>query len=272
MPKEIMLNAPVVSAKNFMTKTGLGADFVCNPYLGCTHGCLYCYARFMGMYDPAAAPWGTYVKIKEFPNYDIPNNTGAKSLLFSSVTDPYQPIEATAKRTRMALENTYESRLQFRFLTKSALIVRDLDLFRQMHSVEIGFSIALDDETAKIVEPGASLPSARIAALKTIHAAGIRTWVFIAPILPYITDVFAILEKVKADADYILVDYLNLKSPENRANIYQYIFRFHPELLPKYKQIFEGNDRSYYDQLAQEIRAYGAQNQLDITITYPASR
>lgn len=267
-----MPSVPVVPAKHFMTKTGLGADFVCNPYLGCTHGCLYCYARFMGMYDPASAPWGTYVKIREFPNYDIPKNTGSKSLMFSSVTDPYQPIEETAKRTRMVLENTYESQLRFRFLTKSALIVRDLDLFRQMHDVEVGFSIALDDEAAKVVEPGASLPSERIEALHTLHDAGIRTWVFIAPILPYVTDVFAILEKVKQHADYILVDWLNLRAPDNRANIFQYIYRHHPELLAKYKQIYENNDHSYFDRLADDIRAYGKQNELDITITYPEKK
>lgn len=254
-----------------MTKTGLGADFVCNPYVGCTHACIYCYARFMGMYDPLKEPWGSYVKIKEYPNYNIPKNTGSKSLMFSSVTDPYQPTEAKELRTRMVLENTYESALQFRFLTKSSLIVRDLDLFKQMKSVEIGFSIALDDENAKIAEPGASLPSERIAALKTLHAAGIRTWVFIAPILPYVTDVFGILDLIRNDVDYVLFDSLNLKAPETKANVYQFILKRYPHLLPQYRKIYEENDRSYYRDLAKKIREYGEKYHLDLHITYPES-
>jgi DNA repair photolyase len=240
--------------------------------LGCTHGCLYCYARFIGEYANHPEPWGTYVDIKDYPNYDIPTHTGDKSLFFSSVTDAYQPIEASAKRTRMILEQIYESRLQMRFLTKSALIVRDLDLFTQMQSVEIGFSIALNDTDAKIVEPGASLPSARIEALKTLHAAGLKTFVFIAPIFPYLTDVFALIDQVKDACDYIMFDTLNLKHAENRANIFKFILHHHPDLLSRYRGIFESDDGSYYDDLANQIRKYANNHRLDLRIVFPERR
>jgi DNA repair photolyase len=266
-----MPNVKSVPAKNFMTRTGL-ADLACNPYVGCTHGCLYCYARFVGEYANRPEPWGSYVDVKEYQNYDIPKNTGSKSLMFSSVTDAYQPIEKTVKNTRKVLENTFESALRFQFLTKSALIVRDLDLFKQMQSVQIGFSIALGDADSAIVEPGASLPSERIQALKTLHDAGIRTWVFIAPILPYVTDVFAIIDLVKDDAEYILLDWLNLKDPENRANIDKFILRYHPGLLPRYRTIFEDLDFSYYRELAEKVRAYGILHHLDLRIVFPEKR
>jgi DNA repair photolyase len=255
-----------------MTKTGLGTDFVCNPYVGCTHGCLYCYAKFMSDYMERPEPWGAFVDIKEFPHFDIPKNTGSKSLMFCSVTDAYQPIEQKEKLTRKILENIYESRLEFHFLTKSALILRDVDLIQKMGAVEIGFSIALDDETAKIVEPGASLPSERVAALKAFHEKGIKTFVFIAPILPGITDVFGIVEKVKDYSDYIMFDSLNLKHPENRANIFKFIWKYHPDLMPLYRNTFEDQDSRFYHNLADQIREYAQKYHLDLRITYPERR
>ncbi len=240
-----------------MVKTGLGSDFACNPYVGCTHGCLYCYARFIGDYAQRREPWGTYVEVKEYPNYDIPRNTGEKSVMFSSVTDPYQPIEKTERRTRAVLEAICESRLHVSFLTKSSLILRDLDLFSTMAHVTVGFSIALDDVWAGVFEPGAALPSERIRALRLLHQAGIPTFVFIAPILPGITDVFAILDAVDEWTDYVMFDRLNLKHPENKVQIFRTVAERRPELLPLYHTIFEEKDPTYYDRLAAEIRARG---------------
>lgn len=243
-----------VPAKSFLVKTGLGSDFACNPYVGCTHACSYCYARFMGNHAHRPEPWGSYVEIKDYPNYDIPRNTGEKSVMFSSVTDPYQPIEKTAKRTRAILEEICESRLHVSFLTKSALILRDLDLFSAMANVTVGFSIALDDVSASVLEPGASLPSERIRALQSLHQAGIRTFVFIAPILPGITDVFTILDAVDEHSDFVMFDRLSLKHPENKANIFRYVANRKPELLGLYRNVFENKDSTYYDSLAQRIR------------------
>ena len=245
-----------VPAKRFMVKSGLG-DFACNPYVGCTHGCQYCYARFMGDYAERPEPWGTYVDVKDYPDYDIPRNTGEKTLMFSSVTDAWQPAEETARRTREILENVCESNLHFSFLTKSALVLRDLDLIRKMKHVEVGFSVALDDETASVLEPGASRPSERLAALRELNAAGIRTFVFIAPILPEVTDVFGILDAVGEAATFVMFDGLSLKHAENRANIFKFIWNRRPSLLPLYREIFEEGNRSYYDQLAEKIRARG---------------
>jgi len=147
-----------------------------------------------------------------------------------------------------------------------------LDLFRQMSSVSVGFSIAMDDATSLLLEPGASRPSERLQALKTLKAAGIRTYAFIAPILPFVTDVFALIEVLKDQVDYLMFDGLNLKHAENKANIFQFIHRNHPELLPKYRAIFEEGDRTYYDELAEEIRTYGQTHGLDFRIFFGKER
>jgi hypothetical protein len=92
--------------------------------------------------------------------------------------------------------------------------------------------------------------------------------VFIAPILPRITDVFAIVEQVKDFADYIMFDSLSLKHPENRANIFKFIWKHHPDLFPEYRRIFEDRDRSFYTDLADQIHQYAQKNHLDLRITF----
>jgi DNA repair photolyase len=172
------------------------------------------------------------------------------------MTDPYQPIEASSRKTREALESIYESHLDISILTKSALVTRDLDLFKQMKSVKIGFSISLDDDHAKIFEPRASLPSERIKALKTLHQAGIKTYVFISPIIPYITDVFNIIDEVKDDVDYLMFDTLNLKDLANKRRIFRLIETLKPDRLSDYQKIFDFKTSSYYSDLKIKIIDY----------------
>lgn len=261
-----MIKIKSVSAKNFLVKTGLGHDFSCNPYHGCEHGCIYCYAQTMPGPASRNELWGTYVDVKEYPNYNIPKNTGSKSLFFSSMTDPYQPIEATERKTREVLESIYESQLEISILTKSSLVTRDIDLFKQMKSIRIGFSIALDDEYAKIFEPNASHPSNRIKALKALHASGIKTYVFISPIIPYVTDVFKIIDNVKDNVDYLMFDTLNLKDLENKRRIFQLIDKIKPDRISEYHQIFDIKTSTYYADLKTQIIKY--LDQLNIPCHY----
>ncbi|MFH0992731.1 MAG: radical SAM protein [bacterium] len=241
-------------AKHFMTPTRIGShDLTCNPYIGCGHACLYCYAKTLGDQPSRPEPWGTVVEIKSYPNFDIPRNTGRKSIFFSSATDCYQPIEAKEKLTRSIFEAIKESELTVSILTKSALVVRDIDIFLQMHAIEIGFSIAFGDEAARIIEPGASRPSERIEALKELKAAGLATYVFVAPILPFVSEPLEIIDKVAPYVDYMLFDGLNLKNPDNKLSVFRYILRYHPELMSEYKAIFEEDNGRYYNELREQI-------------------
>jgi len=243
-----------IEAKHFMTPTRIGGhDFTCNPYVGCAHGCIYCYAKSLGDQPARPEPWGSYVDVKHYPDFDIPRNTGSKSLFFSSATDAWQPVEKTEELTRRILDAIKESALRVSVLTKSALVVRDLDLFRQMASVEVGFSISMTDEAAALVEPGASRPSARIEALKTLHAAGIPTYVFVSPILPGISDPFTTIDAVAPYADTLMFDTLNLKNPDNRSAVFRHVQRFRPDLMPLYKDVFEGGNPSWYNELRYRI-------------------
>jgi len=245
-----------VPAKNFMNKSNLTGGFTCNPYVGCMHGCIYCFAKFMLRGRDKSDIWGKFVDIKEFPNYSIPRNTGEAGLYLSTVTDCYQPLELEANATRKVLEAVKESNLKVTILTKSKHVLRDLDLFKTMKSIEIGFSIAINDELASVMEPFASKPSERLSALKTLKTKNIQTFVFIAPIIPYITDVFSIIEAAKNHADYFMFDSLNLKHPDNFKSILNYVSTYHPELKKKFEDIFLHHNHTFYDNLREEIIAY----------------
>jgi len=245
-----------VAAKKFMNRSSLNEGFTCNPYVGCQHGCVYCYARYMMSQSGQVISWGKDVLVKKFPDYAIPRNTGSASLILSTVTDCYQPLELEVLATRKVLEAIQESELKVSVITKSDLVVRDLDLFRQMKSVTVGFSIALDDQLSELIEPGASKPSARIEALKTLKENGISTYVFVAPIIPYLTDVYQIIAKTRDYADYYMFDTLNLKHPQNLRNFLAFIRARFPHLYNEYARIYLHHDRTYYQQLKLDLKAY----------------
>jgi DNA repair photolyase len=169
-----------------------GMDYCLNPYTGCGHACVYCYARFMLRFAGTKERWGCFVH----PKVNCADRLLAQlrrvkptRVMISSVTDPYQPAEARYGITRACLRLLAESACSVSILTKSALVVRDLDILRRCPRCDVGFSITtLDDHIAALIEPGAALPSERMEALRRLSDAGVHTWVFIAPALPGITD------------------------------------------------------------------------------------
>jgi DNA repair photolyase len=264
-----MIERTYVKAKHFLTKSKLNSSLACNPYGGCEHGCLYCYANYMvpGRSDYEA--WGNYVEIREYPNLDIPKNTGSKQLIFSSACDAYQPCEREIGSTRKIMEAIHESDLKIQILTKSDLVLRDLDLFKKMKSVEIGFSIALSDREAKLFEPGATLPSARIKALKELKAANLNTYVFIAPIFPYLTDVIGLVDQLKDAVDYFMFDSFNLSNPQNRLRILRLIKNHYPDLYQEYLNIFHYQDKTYYRKLKDTIISHTSRLKAKVNYIYP---
>jgi DNA repair photolyase len=170
-----------------------------NPYRGCYHGCAYCYAR------PTHQYWGfgagtdfdrkIVVKVNAVEllraRFDKSDWAG-EPITFSGNTDCYQPLEAARRLTRGCLEVCAEYRNPVMIITKSALVLRDLDVLRELHekaSVRVYLSIPFaDDAHARLIEPGASAPSKRFAALAALSKAGIETGVAIAPIIVGLND------------------------------------------------------------------------------------
>jgi DNA repair photolyase len=180
-----------------LSKTGVTAyDYTVNPYTGCLNACVYCYANFMRRFSGHLQdPWGTFVDVKtNLPDVlakELPKRPGGR-VWFSSVCDPYQQVEAKYRLTRAAIELMlgYE-KFSISILTKNVLVLRDLDLLSQMKDrVDVGFTITTFNRDAQpFFEPFSSPVEERIGALRKLNDVGVETWVFIAPMLPYVTEV-----------------------------------------------------------------------------------
>jgi DNA repair photolyase len=201
-----------ILSKAVLTKTGIeGYDYCINPYVGCQHGCKYCYASFMKRFTGHSEPWGEFVDVKiNAPQVLAKQLKRPKvgSVLFGTVTDPYQPLEKKYRITRGCLEALLGSQLSLNILTRSPLVIRDIDLFKKLDDIEIGLSITTDkEETKKIFEPNVPSILSRVEALRKIHDAGISTYVFIGPMLPL--DPEKIVDMIAGAANSVLIDRLN---------------------------------------------------------------
>jgi len=249
----------MIEARSILTPTKIpGADFAVNPYIGCTHACKYCYACFMMRFTNHPEPWGEFLDVKFWPAIKHPTRYSGKRVLIGTVTDPYLPQEAKFGRTHAFLEEMKTSGARINILTKSHLVVRDLDLLKQIENSSVAFSINTLDENFRRDMDRTSPIQRRLEAMKTIHDAGIPTATFISPIFPGITDAKAIMEAVKARCDEVWLENLNLRG-EFRQRIMGYIKSNYPHLLPLYQQIYSSKDRSYWQSLAHELEVYAAQ-------------
>lgn len=234
-----------IICKSALNKTGIpGYEYCMNPYVGCLHGCAYCYASFMCRFAGHKDAWGTFLDVKmNFPDMLKKQLSGRVKkegkVIVGTVTDAYQPAEARYCLTGKSLEILagYPS-LEVHLLTKSALIVRDLHILKRLKNCEAGFSITtVDEKTARILEPGASSPQARLNAARQLIEAGISVWVFIAPLLPGISDGDSAMEKLfaslaEAGVKEILIDSLN-PYPAVISRLKPVYRSFFPRALPK---------------------------------------
>ncbi len=245
-----------VEVKSVLTKSNLPvADYSVNPYIGCSHGCKYCYASFMKRFTKHSEPWGSFVDVKYWPCIKNPNKYNGKELFIGSVCDPYQPVEETRKRTRSLLEEIKGSGCTVSIATKSDLVLRDIDLIRTFQNARVSWSInTLDEEFKNDMDCAASIER-RISAMEAFHNAGVRTTCFISPVFPGITDLKAIINRVKAHCNLIWLENLNLRGGY-KAEILNYISRKYPKLVPLYDAIYRRKDKSYWSELDSQMKEF----------------
>ncbi len=205
-----------VSCTTALAQTSLpGLGYALNPYRGCSIGCVYCYAPSVLR---EARPWGRFVDVKR----NIPAVL-AKELKHAppgvigigTVTDGYQPVEARYRLTRYCLEQLVRFEFPVSIQTKSSLVLRDLELLRRLREVEVGVTITtMDEAMRRRFEPFSSPSPRRIEILRSLNAAGVRTWAFVGPILPGVTDTTAepLLRAVRdAGTNHVLIDRLRFR-------------------------------------------------------------
>lgn len=220
----------------------VGFDASINPYRGCEHGCVYCFARpnheYLGF--SAGLDFETKILVKEdapalLRNELLRPSWKPQPLAISGVTDAYQPIERRLQITRRCLEVLVEFRNPVVVITKNELVTRDIDLLSQLarhQAVLVFVSVtSLSGELARKLEPRASQPQLRIAAIEALAAAGIPTGVLVAPVIPGLTDheMMPILSAcAQAGARY--AGYVPLRLPFGLAPLFEEWLEIHAPL------------------------------------------
>lgn len=252
-----------IEVKSVLSKSNLPVcEYSVNPYVGCPHACRYCYASFMKRFTNHPEPWGDFLDMKYWPNIKNPQKYAGKELFIGSVTDPYNPQEEIYGRTRALLEQLQGSGAKISIATKSDLILRDLDLIKSFPDARVSWSINTLDETFREDMDKAVSIQRRLAAMEAFHKAGVRTTCFISPIFPGITDVKAIIQRAKTQCNLIWLENLNLRGGYKTV-IMDYIQEKHSDLLPLYQEIYNKNDRRYWELLDGELKAWAGEIGLD---------
>jgi DNA repair photolyase len=217
----------------------VGFTWSINPYRGCEHGCIYCYARPTHEYLGFSA--GLDFETKILVKHDAPEllrrtlaapRWQPQVLAMSGVTDPYQPIERRLHLTRRCLEVLAEFRNPVVIVTKSALVTRDVDVLKALagdRAAAVYLSVTtLDGHLARLLEPRASQPVRRLAVIETLAQAGVPVGVLVAPVIPGLTDhempaILAAAARVGAQC----AGYVTLRLPHGVAALFEDWLRQH---------------------------------------------
>ncbi|MCX7732829.1 MAG: radical SAM protein [candidate division WOR-3 bacterium] len=236
--------------RSALNRTGIpGGDYCVNPYLGCTHNCLYCYASFMLKYSGINEPWGSFVEAKiNLP--DVLKRQARKpgTVLLGTVCDPYQPAEREFQLSRQVLSILGERGYNVEVMTKSDLVLRDIDLLSRFPGFSVELTITtLDAKISRAFEPGAPLPERRLIALKELNRAGVETTVFIGPLLPGISDSCRQIEELllavkAAGGQRVLFDRLNYLK-QKFIRLKPVIEKEFPATIPAWNQALTAPDQ-----------------------------
>ena len=224
-----MFEIKEIKAKSILVPSKLpGCDYVINCYTGCRFGCSYCYASFMGRFvDKKISDWGEYVYAKinapELLREEISklrNKGQGKTILLSSVTDPFQAVEVKYKLSERCLGilADYGFEGEVSILTKSPLVLNVLHILKKLKDVDVGFTVTTtDDEISRYFEKFAPPSSKRLEALKKLNKEGIKTYAFVGPLLPHFVSNKEELERLfsaisKSGTKRIFVEHINLST------------------------------------------------------------
>jgi len=262
-----------VAAKSILNPSRIGGvGYAINPYVGCQHGCSYCFARFMQKYTGhIGEEWGQFVDVKVNAARVLQHQIRRRqkplteAVLLSSVTDPYQPLEKQFKITQSCLSVLNNYNIPVSILTKSDLVMRDYDLLKEITDCEVGMTlITLEEKVRKVFETSAPPTERRLAALQKLAEGGIRTFAFIGPIIPYLcqTSLENLVRRLaEGGVAHIFFDRLNLKYG-NWPIIERALLANFTDQYKAVRTALEPDSR-YYEELHKEIiilaRNYGVE-------------
>ncbi|MFC3772462.1 radical SAM protein [Paenibacillus sp. GCM10012303] len=270
MPVKTMLNA--VKAPSMPFEQSI------NPYRGCQHGCAFCYARsthsFLGAEADDTFQNRIFLKtnaaeaLKEQLEKMARSRKGIGGIgriAIGTATDPYQQVEAKAQLTRQCLEVLADYPVPVSITTRSPLILRDLDLLRRMPDVSVNISIGtLRTDIWRNFEPSTPSPAKRLDTVRQLRQAGIPVGVFVAPILPFLSDGEEDLHSlIRALAEhrpeYVMSSFLRLSTREVKVWFFHTLRELYPHLTETYAALYNGTSsapESYRHPLRHKIRQW----------------
>jgi DNA repair photolyase len=263
------------SVINHVPGGGMPFDWTINPYRGCMHACVYCFARPTHTYleMDAGRDFETKIVVKVNAPEVLRRELAARRwkgehIAMGTGTDPYQRVEGRYRLMRGILEALVDARNPFSILTKGTLILRDVDLLQraaEVASVSAAFSIGtLDERVWRETEPGTPSPKARMQAVRELNEAGIPAGVMLAPILPGISDapeqIRAVVEAaIDARATHVSPIMLHLR-PGVREEFLPWLEEHHPDLVPRYRSMYRTphGPKAARERLSHRVRALTA--------------
>jgi len=271
-----LLKVGEIYCRSVLSRSSLyDIDYSINPYVGCEHACVYCYSPFYVGRKFSGLNWGDYVYVKiNAPRIllrELKSNP-LGSVLISSITDPYQPLEGKFMVTRRLLELLVKSNLEIYILTKSPLVVRDLDVISMFKNVHVGFSFTNLDESLRVkFEPKAPSVTDRLRALKNICNSGVKSYAFIAPFMPINRDLaYSLMDELSSiGVDYVVVDKFNI-----HGDPHDFINRLTPlfsgELIKQFEEILlhRYSYYRYYKSLKDDLIRYAKKINLNLYFSY----
>ncbi len=265
-----------IAVKSVLNRVqGMPFNWSINPYRGCAHACVYCFARVTHWYldQDGVNDWSSRIFVKvnapEVLRAELARPSWRREQVsIGTATDPYQPAEGKYRITRQILEALRDQHTPIGLITKSTMIVRDRDVLQQIArgpGAFIFFSITtVDPNVAREIEPDVPPPHRRLEAMRTLVQAGIPAGVILAPILPGITDDEEHLAAVVAAAqEYgarsLATNVLHLGDVTRQA-YFEYLEHKRPELVPAYERLYRGKyaPRSYQDRVKEVVAALKA--------------
>lgn len=253
-------------------------DWSINPYRGCQHGCSFCYARSSHAYvgETADDAFRKHIYWKEDAPEILRDQLKRMSgrlprhVTIGTATDPYQQLEGKAKLTRGCLEVLNEFGIPVSVTTRSPLVLRDLDLLQRNPASFVNFSIhTMDSHIWRTFEPSTPSPQQRIEAVRKLNEAGVSAGVFLAPILPFLTDDAALTESViaecrKANASFVMFSVLRLSTPEVKSWFFGVLEQHYPDLTEAYGRLYwrssstpESYRKPLKAQIVKQLDAHG---------------
>lgn len=262
------MKVSVCTKRNILEECSLPHfEYQVDPYVGCEHNCHYCYVL-----PQAETDWAKEIMVHE--NYaerlaQQISELSPQTIYMGYHTDPYQPVEALHCQTRQTLELFLSKGFSASILTKSDLVLRDIDLLKEMKESFVSVSVAFNDDPTRILFEGNTMETEkRIEALRKLKEAGVGTGALVCPVIPYVTDPVPLFEPMVPFSDVIWIYPLNFRdrAGQNCLNVRQILDERYPSDAEKIMEILADKENQYWTDLRNELSALNENRNLKLSI------